>query len=241
MPGQHLHAVGRGGCRVRRMSDTNEVLSRPLSPADGAEPMADRHRPAASRASPATTRWVNLRAIFALPPMSPDERAAFRVAQDEARDPLVVPVVVMAVLLIGSFVGWDLMRDAGHLGNAARVRLGGGALILGILGVVRFGLRVHYRLQALVMYCAIYAWQAAIGEALGADSALQLPGLLLVMFFSVLALPARRRRPTVNLPLAVLSTDRAAGDAGMSDVVYAVAHFTSVVCWCSRRRPCWSA
>jgi diguanylate cyclase (GGDEF)-like protein len=211
------------------MSDTNDVLSRPVSPAGRAGPTAERRRPGAPVAGAVPTLWLSLRALFALPRMSPEELAAFRAAQNEAREPLVVPVVVMAVVLIGSFVGWDLLRDAGRLGPAALVRLGGGATVLGILGVVRFGLRVHYRLQALVMYCAIYAWQAVIGEALGAESPLQLPGLLLVMFFSVLALP-RARDALVNVPLAALSVPIVLpAPLALADVVYVVAHFSMVV------------
>jgi len=208
------------------MSDPNDVLSTPVSPAGGAEPTTQRRR---SEATAAPTLWDNLRGLFALPPMSAAELAAFRIAQNESRDPLVAPVTVLAVLLIGSFIGWDLLRDAGQLGLAGRVRLAGGAMVLGVLGLVRFGLHLPYRLQALVMYCTIYAWQAAIGEALGADSPMQLPGLLLVMFFSVLALP-RATDALVNFPLAALSVpivlpaSHAAGD-----IVYAVAHFATVV------------
>jgi diguanylate cyclase (GGDEF)-like protein len=211
------------------MSDTNDVLAPPVSSAEGGRPAPDRRRQDASGARPPPTLWDNLRALFALPAMSRDELAAFRAAQNEARDPLVVPVVVLAVVLIGSFVGWDLLREAGVVGAAARVRLAGGAMVLGILCLVRFGLRLHYRLQALAMYCAIYAWQAAIGAALGADSPLQLPGLLLVMFFSVLALP-RKGDALVNVPLAALSIPIVLPAAhSMGDVVYAAAHFANVV------------
>ncbi len=169
------------------------------------------------------------RAIFALPAMSDEERQAFRVAQSDARDALVVPTVVMAVLMIAGFVGWDLMRDPGQLDLAARVRLGGSAVVLAALVVVRYALRLPFRGQALVMYIAIYALQASIGWALGDSSALQMPGLLMVMFFGVLALP-RATDSLVNVVLAVVSVPIVLPPAPTrADVVYDAAHFGTVV------------
>src|SRR6201999_3263153 len=101
-------------------------------------------------------------------------------AQVEVRDPLVVPTVVAAVLMIAGFVGWDQMRDPGHLGPAASVRLGGSVAVLLWLALVRRVLKLSFRAQALLMYCAIYGLQLAIGIALGPDSPLQMPGLLIV-------------------------------------------------------------
>ena len=67
--------------------------------------------------------FAGTRAIFALPAMSEQELVAFRKAQGDVRDPLVVPTVVCAVLMIAGFVGWDQMRDPGHLGPAASTTL----------------------------------------------------------------------------------------------------------------------
>jgi diguanylate cyclase (GGDEF)-like protein len=170
------------------------------------------------------------RATFALPDMSEQERVAFRKSQGEVRDPLVVPVVVAAALLIAGFVGWDMMRDPGHLGGpVARVRLGGGAAVLLLLAAVRHLPGLSFRVQALVMYCAIYAMQLAIGVALGADSPLQLPGLLIVMFFGVIALP-RAGDSLVNVLLAAISVPLVLPrHPHQADVIYAVAHFANVV------------
>ena len=175
------------------------------------------------------TLYASVRAIFALPAMSADELAAFRQAQSDMRDPLVVPTVVAAVLMIAGFVGWDQMRDPGHLGAVASVRLAGGALVLLLLGVVRQVGRLPFRAQALVMYCAIYALQAAIGVALGPDSTLQMPGLLIVMFFGVIALP-RAGDSLVNVVLAALSVPLVLPrHPAPADVVYQLAHFGTVV------------
>lgn len=172
---------------------------------------------------------ANARAIFALPAMSADEMAAFRQAQGDVRDSLVVPTVVAAVLMIAGFVGWDQMRDPGHLGTTAGVRLGGGVLVLALLAVVRRVPGLSFRVQALVMYCAIYALQAAIGWALGPDSPLQLPGLLIVMFFGVIGLP-RASDSLLNIPLAALSVPLVLPvHPHQADVIYEVAHFATVV------------
>ena len=172
---------------------------------------------------------ADARAIFALPAMSAQELIAFRAAQGDIRDALVVPVVVVAVLMIAGFVGWDQMRDPGHLGLTASVRLGGSVLVLLLLAIVRRLLRLSFRVQALAMYCAIYSLQAAIGVSLGADSPLQMPGLLIVMFFGVIALP-RASDSLVNLPLAAVSVPLVLPPSPhLADVVYAVAHFATVV------------
>ena len=173
--------------------------------------------------------YANARAIFALPAMTEGELAAFRKAQGELRDPLVVPIVVAAVLMIAGFVGWDQMRDPGHLGTTAAVRLGGSALVLALLAGVRHVPGLAFRAQALVMYCAIYALQAAIGRALGPDSPLQMPGLLIVMFFGVIGLP-RASDSLVNVALAALSVPLVLPvHPHPADVVYDVAHFATVV------------
>ena len=175
------------------------------------------------------SRLTRLRAIFALPAMSGDELAAFRRSQSDVRDPLVVPTVVAAVLMIAGFVGWDQMRDPGHLGTVASVRLASGALVLLLLGAVRHVGSLSFRVQALVMYCAIYATQVAIGVALGPDSALQMPGLLIVMFFGVIALP-RAGDSLVNVVLAALSLPLVLPrHPAPADVVYQLAHFGTVV------------
>jgi diguanylate cyclase (GGDEF)-like protein len=172
---------------------------------------------------------AGIRAIFALPTMSEEELVAFRKTQGEVRDPLVVPIVVAAVLLIAGFVGWDMMRDPGHIGPVARVRLGGGAAVLLILAVVRHVPGLSFRVQALVMYCALYAMQLAIGVALGSDSPLQMPGLLIVMFFSVIGLP-RASDSLVNILLAAISVPLVLPPhPHQADVIYAVAHFANVV------------
>ena len=172
---------------------------------------------------------AGFRAIFALPAMSEEELAAFREAQADIRDPLVVPIVVAAVLMIAGFVGWDQMRDPGHLGLAASVRLGGSVAVLLLLAVVRRVWRPSFRVQALVMYCAIYTLQAAVGVALGADSPLQMPGLLIVMFFGVIALP-RAGDSLVNVALAALSLPLVLPrHPHAADVVYELAHFATVV------------
>ena len=172
---------------------------------------------------------ASVRAIFALPAMSADELAAFRQAQSDVRDPLVVPTVVAAVLMIASFVGWDQMRDPGHLGLVASVRLASGGLVLLLLGVVRQVGGLAFRVQALVMYCAIYAMQLAVGVALGPDSTLQMPGLLIVMFFGVIALP-RAGDSLVNVVLAALSMPLVLPrHPAPADVVYQLAHFATVV------------
>ncbi len=169
------------------------------------------------------------RTIFALPAMSAAEQAAFRQAQGDAREPLVVPTVAMAVLMIASFVGWDQMRDPGHLGRTATVRLLGCALVLGLLAIVRRVRGLSFRVQALIMYCAIYALQAAIGRALGPDSPLQMPGLLVVMFFGVLGLP-RASDAAVNVVLGALSVPLVLPRSPQpADVIYEVAHFATVV------------
>ena len=172
---------------------------------------------------------ARLRATFALPEMSADERAAFRQAQAEQRDALVVPVVVAAVAMIAGFVGWDQLRDPGHLGPAAAVRLGGSAAVLALLAGVRQVAGLPFRAQALVMYCAIYALQLAIGMALGHEAPLQMPGLLIVMFFGVIGLP-RAGDSLVNVALAALSVPLVLPRRPLpADVVYAVAHFSTVV------------
>jgi len=172
---------------------------------------------------------AGFRAIFALPAMREEELAAFRKAQADIRDPLVVPIVVVAVLMIAGFVGWDLMRDPGHLGPAASVRLAGSVAVLLLLAAVRRAWRPSFRVQALVMYCAIYALQAAVGIALGADSPLQMPGLLIVMFFGVIALP-RAGDSLVNVALAALSLPLVLPrQPHAADVVYGLAHFATVV------------
>jgi diguanylate cyclase (GGDEF)-like protein len=168
------------------------------------------------------------RAIFALPAMSAQELVAFRKAQGDLRDGLVVPTVVVAILMIAGFVGWDQLRDPGHFGAVARVRLGGSAALLVLLAVLRSVPRLSFRVQALVMYCAIYALQAAIGAALGASSPLQMPGLLIVMFFGVIALP-RANDALVNIPLVLLSVPLVLPPQPQpADVIYAVAHFATV-------------
>jgi diguanylate cyclase (GGDEF)-like protein len=171
-----------------------------------------------------------LRRLFALPTMSDAERTAFRAAQADARAGLAVPAVLAAVVLIGGFVGWDFLRDAGPgVPWPARVRLGGGVAVLALLALLRGVLRPGFRALALTLYCAIYAWQAAIGWSLGADSARQLPGLLIVMFFGVIALP-RAVDALVNVPLALLSVPIVLPPhAGAPDVVYVAAHFATVV------------
>ena len=172
---------------------------------------------------------ARLRATFALPEMSADERAAFRQAQAEQRDALVVPVVVAAVAMIAGFVGWDQLRDPGHLGPAAAVRLGGSAAVLALLAGVRQVAGLPFRAQALVMYCAIYALQLAIGMALGHEAPLQMPNLLIVMFFGVIGLP-RAGDSLVNVALAALSVPLVLPRRPLpADVVYAVAHFSTVV------------
>jgi len=172
---------------------------------------------------------ARLRATFALPEMSADERAAFRQAQAEQRDALVVPVVVAAVAMIAGFVGWDQLRDPGHLGPAAAVRLGGSAAVLALLAGVRQVAGLPFRAQALVMYYAIYALQLAIGMALGHEAPLQMPGLLIVMFFGVIGLP-RAGDSLVNVALAALSVPLVLPRRPLpADVVYAVAHFSTVV------------
>ena len=169
------------------------------------------------------------RAIFALPAMSEEELVAFRKAQGDVRDPLVVPTVVCAVLMIAGFVGWDQMRDPGHLGPAASVRLGGSVVVLLLLAIVRHVRGLSFRVQALVMYCAIYGLQAAIAAALGADSPLQMPGLLIVMFFGVIGLP-RASDSLVNVVLAALSVPLVLPrHPHQADVIYEVAHFATVV------------
>jgi diguanylate cyclase (GGDEF)-like protein len=169
------------------------------------------------------------RAIFALPRLSDDELAAFRKAQGDLRDGLVVPIVVVAVLMIAGFVGWDQMRDPGHLGLVASVRLGGSVVVLLLLALVRHLPGLSLRVQALVMYCAIYGLQAAIGVALGTDSPLQMPGLLVVMFFGVIGLP-RASDSLVNVALAVLSVPLVLPPhPQIADIVYDVAHFATVV------------
>ena len=169
------------------------------------------------------------RAVFALPALSATELKAFRVAQSDARDALVVPTVVMAALMIASFVGWDMMRDPGQLDLAARVRLGGAIVVLVALGLVRHVLKLPFRGQALVMYVAIYVYQAAIGWALGDQSWLQMPGLLMVMFFGVIALP-RAADSLVNIVLAAISIPIVLPPAPtQADVVYDAAHFGTVV------------
>lgn len=178
---------------------------------------------------PLSALSASARAIFALPAMSTEELAAFRHAQGDVRDSLVVPTVVAAVLMIAGFVGWDQMRDPGHLGTTASVRLGGSTLVLALLAVVRHVPGLSFRVQALVMYCAIYALQAAIGWALGPDSPLQMPGLLIVMFFGVIGLP-RASDALVNVPLAALSVPLVLPlHPHPADVIYAVAHFATVV------------
>ena len=173
--------------------------------------------------------FARTRATFALPAMSEQERVAFRKAQGEVRDPLVVPIVVAAVLLIAGFVGWDMMRDPGHLGPVGRVRLGGGAAVLLLLAAVRHMPGLSFRAQALAMYCAIYAMQLAIGVALGADSPLQMPGLLIVMFFGVIGLP-RASDSLVNIVLAAISVPLVLPQhPHQADVIYALAHFANVV------------
>jgi diguanylate cyclase (GGDEF)-like protein len=176
-----------------------------------------------------TSFVASARAILALPPMSDEETVAFRAAQSADRDPLVVPTVLMAVVLIAGFVGWDMMRDPGHLGPVATVRLTGSALVLALLAILRLGIKPAFRTQALVMYVAVYGLQASIGWALGGDSALQLPGLLIVMFFSVMALP-RASDASVNVILGGLSVPLVLPPAPqLSDVLYAVAHFATVI------------
>jgi len=170
-----------------------------------------------------------LRAMFALPAMTADELDAFRQAQVEQRDPLVVPVVVAAVAMIAGFVGWDQLRDPGHLGLAATVRLAGSAVVLALLAAMRQLRGLSFRVQALAMYCAIYGLQLAIGVALGHEAPLQMPGLLIVMFFGVIGLP-RASDALVNVALAALSVPLVLPRlAQPADVVYAVAHFATVV------------
>ena len=79
------------------------------------------------------------------------------------------------------------------------------------------------------MYIAIYALQAAVGWALGANSALQMPGLLMVMFFGVIALP-RATDSLVNVVLAAISIPIVLPPVPtQADVVYDAAHFATIV------------
>jgi two-component system cell cycle response regulator len=79
-----------------------------------------------------------------------------------------------------------------------------------------------------VLYVAVYASQAAVGVALGTESSLQLPGLLIVMFAGVIALP-RAVDTWINVPLAALSLPIVLPPAPtLADVVYVIAHFATV-------------
>jgi diguanylate cyclase (GGDEF)-like protein len=172
------------------------------------------------------THWNT---ILGLPPMSAEQQTAFRASQARFRQPLVVPTVLLAVLLTTAFVGWDQARDPGHLGAAATVRLLGAVLVLGLLGVLRTLPDVSLRIQAHVMYCAVYAWQAAIGHALGPLAPMQLPGLLIIMFGGILALP-RADDARINVPLALLSVPLVLPQpARAADLIYVAGHFATVV------------
>jgi diguanylate cyclase (GGDEF)-like protein len=109
------------------------------------------------------------------------------------------------------------------------VRLGGSLVVLALLAGVRHVARLSFRAQALAMYCAIYGLQLAIGVALGPESPLQMPGLLIVMFFGVIALP-RAGDSLVNLALAAISVPLVLpSHPASADVVYELAHFATVV------------
>ncbi len=188
-------------------------------------------RSRAGAGAPATWRERLRKGLtaFTMPELSDEELKAFRVAQNESRMPLVVPTVVVGVILIASFIGWDLMREHNHVGPAALVRLGGGLALWVMLALVHYVWRPSFRTQALLMYSAFYLWQAAIGYALGPLSPLQLPGLLLVMFFSVLALP-RANDALINVALAIVAVPVVLpAQPTVADVNYVVSHFVTVI------------
>ena len=102
-------------------------------------------------------------------------------------------------------------------------------VVLLLLAAVRHVPALTFRAQAMVMYCAIYALQAAIGWALGPDSSLQMPGLLIVMFFGVIGLP-RASDSLVNVLLGALSVPLVLPPhPHPADVMYEVAHFATVI------------
>jgi diguanylate cyclase (GGDEF)-like protein len=169
-----------------------------------------------------------VRALFAAPALSAAERAAYDEAVADTRGPMVVPATVLGVCLIASFAGWDWLRAHGTLGWAAQVRLGGSAAVLALLALMRWAGRVPFRVQTMGMYCAVYALQLAIGQALGPLAPMQLPALLITMFFSVLAFAAPRDA-LVNLPLAALSLPVVLPPQPQpADVAYVVSHFLTV-------------
>ena len=160
-----------------------------------------------------------------------------------ARRPSWCPTVVGAVVMIAGFVGWDLMRDPGHLGPVAATRLGGAALVLVLLAIVRrVLLPLSFRGQALVMYCAIYAMQAAdrrgARRRLAAADAGPADRDVLRRDRACRAPPTRWS----TWPLAAMSVPLVL-PAGRSRPTWSTTWRTSLRSWrwCGRRARCWSA
>lgn len=129
----------------------------------------------------------SLKESLTLPIMSASDLAAFRHDRAQARDALVVPIVVVAMAMVTVFTFWDIARE-GKVGASALTRLAGAVLMAGLLALVRSSGQLSLRVQLILLYLGFYGWQLAIGVALGEDSPLVLPGLLITMFGSTMAL-----------------------------------------------------
>lgn len=160
--------------------------------------------------------------------MSADDFAAFCNEREQGRQPLVVPMVLLAVLMMSSFALWDIAREE-KFGTSATTRLAGAVVVMVLLLVMR-GFRLGaLRVQVLMIYVAFYAWQLAVGRTLGTDAPLQLPGLLIIMFASALAL-VHARDTRINLLLAVLSVPAVLPpDPGLEEWLYVSGLFGAAI------------
>jgi len=145
----------------------------------------------------------SLKESLFLPAMSVEEEAAFRQERAQARQPLVVPTVLLAILMMSAFAFWDIAREGG-LGTSAMTRLAGAAAMVALLAAVRHWRGLSLRLQLIVLYLGFYGWQLAIGTTLDEAAPQQLPGLIVIMFGSVLAL-LHASDARINLLLAMIS------------------------------------
>lgn len=160
--------------------------------------------------------------------MSAEDLDGFRQMQAAFRKPLVVPTFLLAVSAMAAFVVWDVAREGGW-GAGANMRVAGAGVALGLLGLLRGVWRPSVRIQSLVLYVVMYAWQLAVGTTFGPDTLLQFPGLLIIMFASVLACE-RARDAWVNLMLAAASVPLVLPpSASMAQWMYVLGLFGCVV------------